>query len=193
MRHIFICMAQLISITFGTGQLQILMNFINTPHMIQKLPYGALFGPEESLDPASLRMKTEKLPQSHHNLTQRWSMNFCPRIFHQIMVPCGFNKMVLRPTRQWLASLRFTVCFRRGDSSFRWCATASPFAGPNSSRLFCGVIWKVKCTVIALQTYMHSNQTYRKKSPNFQKKHFKRLCAASQLVCTCVLRRVVTT
>jgi len=26
--------------------------------------------------------------------------DFCPRIFHQTIVPCGFNKMVLRPTRQ---------------------------------------------------------------------------------------------
>jgi len=60
-----------LSRTFDTGQLQILMNFINAPLMTQKLPYGALFGPEESLDPTSLRMKTEKPPQSHHNITQR--------------------------------------------------------------------------------------------------------------------------
>ena len=44
---------------------------------------------------------------------------------------------------------------------------------------FLWVIWKVKCTVIALQTYIHSNKTYGKKLPNFQKKHFKPLCAAS--------------
>ena len=36
----------------------------------QKLPYGALFGSEESLDPTSLRMKTEKPTQSHC-VTQR--------------------------------------------------------------------------------------------------------------------------
>jgi len=30
-----------------------------------------------------------------------------------------------------------------------------------------------------LTTYMHSKKTYRKISPNFQKKHFKLLCAAS--------------
>jgi len=53
-------MAQLISRTFDTGQLQILKNFINAPLMTQKLPYDALFGPEESLNPTSLRMKTEK-------------------------------------------------------------------------------------------------------------------------------------
>ena len=46
-------MAQLISRTFDTGQLQILTNFINAPLMTQKLLYGALFGPEESLDPTS--------------------------------------------------------------------------------------------------------------------------------------------
>ena len=114
MRHIFICMAQLKSRTFDTGQLQILTNFINAPLMTQKLPHGVLFGPEESLDLTSLRIKTEKPSQSHRNVTQRWSMNFCHRIFHQTMVPCGFNKMVLRPTRQWLASLSLAVCFRSG-------------------------------------------------------------------------------
>jgi hypothetical protein len=41
-------------------------------------------------------------------------MNFCPRIFHQTVVPCAFNKMVLRPARLRLASLRFAVCFRSG-------------------------------------------------------------------------------
>ena len=66
----FICIAQLISRTFDTGQLQILTNFINAPLMTQKLLYGALFGPEESLDPTSLRMKTEKPSQSHWNITQ---------------------------------------------------------------------------------------------------------------------------
>jgi hypothetical protein len=69
--------------------------------MTQKLLYDALFGPE---DPTSLMMKTEKPTQSHRNITQRWLMNFCPRIFHQT-IPCGFSKMVLRPTQQWLASL----------------------------------------------------------------------------------------
>ena len=33
--------------TFDTGQLQILTNFIKAPLMTRKLPYGALFGPEE--------------------------------------------------------------------------------------------------------------------------------------------------
>ena len=41
------------------------------PLMTQNLPYGALFGPEASLDPTSLRMKTEKPSQSHRNVTQR--------------------------------------------------------------------------------------------------------------------------
>jgi len=35
------------------------------------LPYGAPFGPVETLDPTSLRMKTEEPSQSHHNVTQR--------------------------------------------------------------------------------------------------------------------------
>jgi hypothetical protein len=43
--------------------------------------------------------------QSRRNVTQRWSVNFCPRIFHQTVVPCGFNKMVVRPTRLWLRRL----------------------------------------------------------------------------------------
>jgi len=50
---ISICMAQLISRTFDTGQLRNFTNFINAPIMTQKLPYGALFGPEESLNPTS--------------------------------------------------------------------------------------------------------------------------------------------
>ena len=112
MRHISICMVQLISRTFDTGQLQVLTNFINAPLMTQKLLYGALFGLEESMDHTSLRMKVENPSQLHCNVTQRWSMNFCPRIFHQTTVPCGFNKMVPWPTRQWLASLRIAVCFR---------------------------------------------------------------------------------
>jgi len=51
------------------------------------------------------------LTQARRNVTQRWSMNFYPRIFHQTVLPCGFNKMVLRPTRLWLASLCFVLCF----------------------------------------------------------------------------------
>ena len=71
MRHIFICMAQLMSRTFDTGQLQILINFTIVPFITQKLHFGVLFGPEESLDPTSLRMKMDKPSQSHHNITQR--------------------------------------------------------------------------------------------------------------------------
>jgi len=48
-----------------------LTNFINAQLTTQKLPYGALFRPEESLDPTSLRMKTEKPSRSHRNVTQR--------------------------------------------------------------------------------------------------------------------------
>ena len=50
---------------------QILTKFINAPLMTQKLPCGALFGPEESLGATSLRMETEKPSQSHRNVTQR--------------------------------------------------------------------------------------------------------------------------
>ena len=62
MRHILICMMQLISRTFDTGQLQILTNFTTVPFMTQKLLFDVLFGPEESLDPNSLWLKTS----SHH-------------------------------------------------------------------------------------------------------------------------------
>jgi len=37
----------------------------------QNLLSGVLFGPQESLDPTSLRMKMEKPSQSYHNVTQR--------------------------------------------------------------------------------------------------------------------------
>jgi len=57
--------------TFDNGQLQILINFTFVPFMTQKLHFGVLFGPEESLDPTSLRMKMDKLSHSHHNITQR--------------------------------------------------------------------------------------------------------------------------
>jgi len=180
MRYIFICMVQLISKTFDTDQLQVLTNFINAPLMTKYLPYGALFGPEKSLDPTSLRMKTEKPSQSHCSVIQRWSMNFFPRIFHPKTVHCGFNKMVLWPTRQWLASLRFAVCFRSGW--FLVSVRCHALLVRRTSQLqtfFCGVIWKVKCTVLALHTYTHSKKTYGKKSPNIQKKHFKPLCAPS--------------
>ena len=180
MRHIFICMAQLISRTFDTGKLQILTNFINAPLMTQKLPCGALFGPEESLDPTYLRMKPVKPLQSHRNVTQRWSMNFCPWIFHQTMAPCGFNNMVLRPTRQWLASLCFAVCFRSGWFLVPVCAMASSFTGPNSSRLF--FLWGyLKSKVYSTRpTDLHAlRENTGKKSPNFQKKHYKPLCAPS--------------
>jgi len=40
---------------------------------------------------------------------------------------------------------------------------------------------------------MHSNKPYEMKLSTFQKKHFQKLCAASQLVCTCAFRRVVAT
>ena len=56
---------------FDTGQLQILINFTIVPFMTQKLQFGVLFGPEESLDPTSLRMKMDKPLLSHHTSTQR--------------------------------------------------------------------------------------------------------------------------
>jgi hypothetical protein len=59
MRHIFICVAQLISQTIDTAQLQILMNFASVPFMTQNLLCGVLYGPEESLDPTTLRMKMD--------------------------------------------------------------------------------------------------------------------------------------
>jgi hypothetical protein len=70
-RHIFIGMAQLISRTFDSGLLQILMKITNAPFMSQKLSFGVLFGPEQSLDPTSLRMKTDKPSHSHLNVTRR--------------------------------------------------------------------------------------------------------------------------
>ena len=60
------CTAQWTSRTLGTGQLQILTNFISVSFMTQKL----LFGPEESLDPTSLRMKTGR-PSQAHRVTHR--------------------------------------------------------------------------------------------------------------------------
>jgi len=52
-------MAQLISRTLDTGQLQILMNFTSVPFMTKTLLFGVLYGLEESLDPTSLRMKMD--------------------------------------------------------------------------------------------------------------------------------------
>ena len=68
MRHIFVCMAQLISRTSDTGQLQIRTNFTSAPFMTHKLLFGVLFGPEESLD---TRMKTDEPSQSLRNVTHR--------------------------------------------------------------------------------------------------------------------------
>ena len=113
MTQIFICMAQLISRTVDTGQMRIVTNFTNILFMIQNLLFGVLFGPEESMDPTSLRMKMGKPSQSHHNVTQRWSMNFWSQSVHQ-NITCCFNKMVLWPTQQWSAWLCFTFCFHSG-------------------------------------------------------------------------------
>jgi len=41
------------------------------PFMTQKLLLGVLFCPEESVDPTSWRMKTDKPSQSHCNVTNR--------------------------------------------------------------------------------------------------------------------------
>jgi hypothetical protein len=56
---------------FDTGELQVFTNSTHAPLLTQKLPYGGLFGPEETLDTTSLRMKTEKPSKSHLNVTQR--------------------------------------------------------------------------------------------------------------------------
>jgi hypothetical protein len=40
---------------------------------------------------------------------------------------------------------------------------------------------------------MHPKKKDEKEAPKFQKKHFEKLGGASQLVCTCALKRVVTT
>jgi hypothetical protein len=53
-------MAQSISRNSDTRQLQILTNFTNVLFMTQKLLFGVLFGPQESVDPTSLSMKTDK-------------------------------------------------------------------------------------------------------------------------------------
>ena len=73
--HFHLC-GTVMSRTFDNGQLQILINFTIVPFMTQKLHFGVLFGPEESLDPTSLRMKMDKPSQSHYNITQRWLINF---------------------------------------------------------------------------------------------------------------------
>jgi len=40
------------------------------PFVTQKVLFGVLFGPEESLHPPSLRIKTDKPSQSHRNATR---------------------------------------------------------------------------------------------------------------------------
>jgi hypothetical protein len=46
------------------------------PFMTQTLQFGVLFGPEESRDPTSYRMKMDQLSQSHHTATQIRSIKF---------------------------------------------------------------------------------------------------------------------
>jgi hypothetical protein len=41
------------------------------PFMIQKLLFGVLFGPGESMNPTSPRMNTDQPSQSHRNVTKR--------------------------------------------------------------------------------------------------------------------------
>jgi hypothetical protein len=61
---------------YDTRQLQILTNFTNVPFMTQKLLFGVLFNPEESLGPTSSSIKTDKSSLSYKNFTQMWSINF---------------------------------------------------------------------------------------------------------------------
>ena len=72
----FISMAQLISSTFDTSQMQILKNFDTNLFLTQMLSFGVLFRQDESMDPTSLTTKMGQPSQSHRNATQRWSMNF---------------------------------------------------------------------------------------------------------------------
>jgi len=65
MGHISIYMTQLTNITSDTRELQILTNFTNVPFMTQKLLFVVLFGPQESVDPTSLSMKTDKTSLSY--------------------------------------------------------------------------------------------------------------------------------
>jgi hypothetical protein len=117
-----------------------------------------------------------------------------PSLHHTIT--CGVNKMVLRPTRQWLARVRFVYYFRSWWFlvSVTWRAVASPFAGTNSTLIFfCEVIWKVKFTADALQTSIHSNKPYETKSSTVQKKHLDKLRATSHLARTSVFNKMVAT
>lgn len=70
MRQIFVYMTQLTSRTSDTRELKILTNFTNVPFTTQKLLFGALFGPQESVDPTSLSMKTDKASLSYQKVTQ---------------------------------------------------------------------------------------------------------------------------
>jgi len=70
MRQIFICMSKLICRTFNIGQIQILINFTNMPFMTKNLLFGVLFGPQESMDPTSLRWRW-KSHQSHITMLHR--------------------------------------------------------------------------------------------------------------------------
>jgi len=70
MRKIFIYMSELISRTFNTGQIQIFINFTNVPFMTKNLLFGVLSGPQESLDPTSLRLRW-KSHYSHITMLRR--------------------------------------------------------------------------------------------------------------------------
>jgi hypothetical protein len=54
-----------------TFQLQNLTNFTIVPFKTQMLHFDVLFGPEESMNPTSLSMKTIKPSLSNPNLVQR--------------------------------------------------------------------------------------------------------------------------
>ena len=64
-------MAQLISSTFDTSQMQILKNFDTNLFLTQMLSFGVLFRQDESMDPTSLTTKMGQPSQSHRNATQR--------------------------------------------------------------------------------------------------------------------------
>jgi hypothetical protein len=192
MRHIFSCMAQLISRAFDTGQVQILTNFTNAPLMTQ------------------IYLLVCCLVQRSHWTLLLWGWRWTSHHSHittlhrddpWISSPKSSTKPYLMVSTRWcmahtavisMAVLRCLfpqwVISRFGDVP--WPPRLSD---QTAADFFLWVIWRVKCTVFALQMYMHSSKQYEKKSPKFQKKYFDKLCASSQLVCTCAFRRVVAT
>jgi hypothetical protein len=146
MRHVFIRMAQ--NFRYWSAAI---------PHELHQPP---LYGPKVTAGHAVWSREItgphffeDKDGQAITVKSQRYTETINEFLAHKLPPHHNlwFQKMVLRPTRQWLASLLSPSVSAEGDFSCRWRAMTSSFTGPNSTWPFSVGVF-AKYTSDALQT-----------------------------------------